>query len=106
MKKFLGFGLFAALLTACGSGGGGGGGSSASNGVFGSVVVSPVSGQAASLGALPPDAEPVTGLAADEGDSLNPASGVIAVTTQSADAEPLALGPLPASANDPDKPNS
>jgi len=104
MKKFLVFAMATGLLAACG---GNSSGTAQSNGVFGTVAVSPVSVQAAQIGATAPDAEPVAAAAlpTTEVDSLNPANGVT-VTTQVADAEPAPVAPLPASAADPDKPNS
>ncbi len=104
MKKYLALSLASGLLVACGSGGGG----SNPYGVFGTISASPVSQQAGLIGVLPPDAEPVdaTNLRAAEVDSLNPANGVTVMATQSADREPLPLAPLPASAADPEKPNS
>ncbi len=106
MKKFLVFAMATGLLAACG---GNSSGTAQSNGVFGTVAVSPVSVQAAQIGATAPDAEPVAAAAlpATEADSLNPANGVtVSTQTQVADAEPAPVAPLPASAADPDKPNS
>lgn len=107
---YLSAALGAVLISACGGGGGSSPTPAASGlvtGPGGSVVtgvqVTPVTALAASLGEQGPDQEPAAVTVADEADPYNPAGGA-RPASDPADSEPVALGALPASAADPERP--